>query len=65
MFAIFLCVSTFAEEWKMSDGHIWSRDPHAATLSKDGDTYKVVHTGKDDWALSEGKRIPVKPGEIF
>ena len=60
-----LCVPIFAEKWEMSEGRVWSRDPNAATLSKDGDTYKIVHTGRDSWALSEGKRISVKSGEIF
>ena len=63
--AMFLGSSLYAEEWKMNDGRIWSRENGAATLSKEGDVYTVVHTGRDDWALSEGNRIPVAPGETF
>ena len=64
-FSLAVCVSLFAEEWTMRNGNLWSRDPQAATFSKDGEVYKVVHTGEEDWAVSEGKRFNVKPGEVF
>jgi len=65
LFAAFTSTSLYAEEWKMNDGRLWSRENRAATLSKEGDVYTVVHTGINDWALSEGTRIPVVPGEVF
>ncbi len=69
---LFLSASTFAEEWKMENGRLWSRDAQAITSSKDAaekrdgrESLKIVHMGELDWALSEGKRIPVKPGDVF
>ena len=64
-FVLSVSLSLFAGEWKMRDGKLWSRDDNTASLSKDNDILQVVHTGQQDWALSEGNRIPVIPGEIF
>jgi len=63
-----LCAATtslIAEEWKMQNGKVWTREANTATLSKEGNIVSVVHKGKEDWALSEGNRMPVKTGEIF
>jgi len=49
----------------MSEPRLWTRDPNAATLSKEGEVFNVIHTGTNDWALSEGNRIAVEPGEVF
>ena len=49
----------------MNEGRIWTRDNNVATFSKDGDIITIAHTGRQDWALSEGTRIPVEPGEVF
>jgi len=70
--SVSVAVSVVAEEWNLLDGKLWSNDPQAATLSKDPvekrvdrETVKIVHTGSKDWAYSDGKRIDVKPGEMF
>ena len=65
LFTVFLCVPVYAEKWEMSEGRMWTRDPNAATLSKDGDVFKIVHTGTNDWTLGAGNRIAVVPGEVF
>ena len=62
---MFIGTPLCAEEWTMNDGRLWFRENGAATLSKEVDIYKVVHIGRDDWALSEGTRFPVVPGETF
>lgn len=55
----------------------WSRDPGTLKMSVEkGDDFPkevgenskislIEHTGKQDWAVSEGKRIPVEPGERY
>ncbi len=68
--ALFLTLWTaflVADDWKMENGKLWSRDAKAAVLSKEDATnvLKVVHTGEQDWAISEGKPFPVKPGDAF
>ncbi|MDR0326897.1 MAG: glycoside hydrolase, partial [Planctomycetaceae bacterium] len=64
-FVMFAAATSFADEWKMNDGRLWSRNNNAATLSKEENTYTIIHTGKNDWALSEGNQIAVQFGEIF
>ncbi len=56
----------------MGDGKVWSRADKAITLSRDAETkhegretVKLVHTGPDDWAYTDYKRIEVKPGDII
>lgn len=53
--------------WNMEQGRTWSRDPGAITSrfeSDSGETH-LRYTGNEDWAYSNGNRIPVKPGEIY
>ncbi|MDR3108982.1 MAG: glycoside hydrolase [Planctomycetaceae bacterium] len=67
IFALILSVVTpvVAYDWVLTDGKVWSRQNGAITLSNDQKLFNVVHTGKDDWALSEGNRITVKAGDVF
>ena len=65
LLAMSFCVPVFAEKWEMSEGRTWARDPNAITMTKDAHVFKIVHTGSNDWALSEGNRISVMPGEVF
>ena len=65
LFVMSFCALVYAEQWEMSEGRLWARNSNAATLSKEGNVFTIVHSGTNDWALSEGNRIPVVPGEIF
>lgn len=47
----------------IDQGTIWSPNKKA-TLSREGDVYKVVNFDKD-WAVSSGKQYPVQPGDII
>jgi len=53
------------DTWTYEKPYAWARDDHAITLTNDGATLAVVHTGKQDWSLAGFPRIPVKPGDIF
>jgi aryl-phospho-beta-D-glucosidase BglC (GH1 family) len=47
---------------------LWTRDKDAGSLADDPaapGALLLTHTGKRDWALSSGYRIPVKAGEKF
>jgi len=50
----------------------WSRDPKAGkatvetTLPLEGRQYaSILHTGKTDWSLQPGGKIPVQPGDLL
>ncbi|MDR0869253.1 MAG: hypothetical protein LBN39_00525, partial [Planctomycetaceae bacterium] len=71
-FFFFLCSSVLtvcAEDWTLTSGNIWARQNGAAKMTSEkqngADVIRLVHTGKDDWALSEGKRFAVVPGDVY
>ncbi|MCL2742840.1 MAG: DUF5696 domain-containing protein [Planctomycetaceae bacterium] len=64
------CSFVSAQDWSMTNGKVWARDAKAIKRSavQDGDrnnVIKIEHTGKDDWAVSEGNRINVQPGDVI
>ncbi|GHT30473.1 hypothetical protein FACS1894214_0380 [Planctomycetales bacterium] len=68
--SFFICSSFLsAQEWSLKDGYAWARDKDAVkktTVKENGkDVVKIEHTGKNDWALSESKQIPVKFGDVI
>ncbi|MDR2117489.1 MAG: glycoside hydrolase [Planctomycetaceae bacterium] len=75
MFVIILfCVSlpVAAQDWTLKHGNAWSRQ--TGTIKQFADkpndrngkeTIRIEHTGNEDWSLSEGNKIPVKPGDVF
>ncbi|MDR1270421.1 MAG: hypothetical protein LBK82_12940, partial [Planctomycetaceae bacterium] len=74
---VLFCISlislpTVAQDWTLKQGNVWSRQAEAIKRSTDKpndrngkETIRIEHTGNEDWALSEGNRILVKPGEVF
>ncbi|MDR2705085.1 MAG: glycoside hydrolase [Planctomycetaceae bacterium] len=74
---VLFCVSLIslpvaAQDWILKQGNAWSRQAGAIKQSTEKpdnsngkETIRIEHTGDEDWALSEGNRISVKPGEVF
>lgn len=64
-------------ETDITEARPWSRTPGAVEFSRDetvqppqnmdknAPVMRIVHNGQLDWAISEGKRVPVKAGEKF
>ncbi|MDR2754477.1 MAG: hypothetical protein LBC20_02110, partial [Planctomycetaceae bacterium] len=65
-------LSAAAQDWTLKQGNVWSRQAGAVKQSTDKpddrnnkETIRIEHTGNEDWALSDGHRIPVTPGDVF
>jgi hypothetical protein len=74
---VLFCISlislpTMAQDWKLKQGNVWSRQADAIKRSTDKpddrngkETIRIEHAGNQDWALSDGNRISVKSGDVF
>ncbi|MGL4593962.1 MAG: glycoside hydrolase [Thermoguttaceae bacterium] len=52
--------------WSLKKGNVWAKNPESIKQNQEKDgVIHIEHTGEKDWALSEGVRIPVKPGDVF